>query len=101
MKPVRFHAAARFEAREATRYYESKQPGLGTRFVNALENALQRIGTDPQLYRSFWGDVRKCRVLRFPFGVLFRERGDCIYVIAVMHLHRDPDYWKPRAEPRD
>lgn len=38
----------------------------------------------------------KCLTKTFPFGVLFRDRPDEIIVVAVMHLHRDPDYWKHR-----
>lgn len=41
-------------------------------------------------------DVRRCLAKTFPFGVLFRERPGAVVVMAVMHLHRDPDYWKNR-----
>jgi hypothetical protein len=28
--------------------------------------------------------------------VLYSEEAKGIFVLAVMHLHRDPDYWKHR-----
>jgi len=33
---------------------------------------------------------------RFPYGVLYSIEPDRVYILAVMHLHRHPDYWKSR-----
>jgi hypothetical protein len=42
--------------------------------------------------------IRRCLARRFPYGVLyFMEQGD-ILILAVMHLHRSPDYWKARIQ---
>jgi len=41
-------------------------------------------------------DVRRCLTHRFPYGVLYSIEPSTIYILAVMHLHRDPDYWKHR-----
>jgi toxin ParE1/3/4 len=42
------------------------------------------------------GDVRRCLVNRFPYGVLYSVESDRVYVLALMHLHRRPGYWKDR-----
>jgi len=44
--------------------------------------------------------VRRCKTKAFPFDVLFRMFSSELVVIAVMHLHRDPDYWKARRDPK-
>jgi plasmid stabilization system protein ParE len=31
---------------------------------------------------------------RFPYAVLFRVLDDEVQVVAVMHLHRRPGYWR-------
>jgi hypothetical protein len=41
-------------------------------------------------------DVRRCLVNRFPYGVLYSIESTEIFILAVMHLRRDPDYWKKR-----
>jgi toxin ParE1/3/4 len=97
MKPIRFHPDALAEFREAAHYYDGQQKGLGLRFVDAVESAFGRIKNTPLLFRVLEKDIRKCRVIRFPYGVLFRERTADIEIVAVMHLHRDPDYWKDRV----
>jgi hypothetical protein len=35
--------------------------------------------------------------MTFPFGVVFRIMPNQYVIIAVMHLHREPGYWKNRV----
>ncbi len=96
MKAVRFHPEAEFEMIEAASYYESQQSDLGRRFLVSVQDSINLIMLNPRLYPAVELDVRRCLTKTFPFGVLFRERSDEIVIMAVMHLHRDPDYWKNR-----
>lgn len=96
MKSIRFHPEADTEMVDAAVWYESQQEDLGKRFLTSVQDALNRIELNPGLYPFVEGDVRRCLTKTFPFGVLFRIRPDIIAVMAVMHLHRDPDYWKSR-----
>ena len=96
MKSVRFHPEAETEMIEAAAYYEAQQPHLGRRFLASVQDAVNRISVNPRLYPIVELDVRRCLTKTFPFGVLFRERPGKVVVMAVMHLHRDPDYWKNR-----
>ncbi|HRT29062.1 MAG TPA: type II toxin-antitoxin system RelE/ParE family toxin [Kiritimatiellia bacterium] len=96
MKTVKFHPCAEAEMVKAATYYETQQSGLGKRFLAAVQEAVNRIVINPHLYPIVELDVRRCFTKTFPFGVLFRERSDMFVVMAVMHLHRDPDYWKTR-----
>lgn len=94
---LRWHGEARAEADAAAAYYNEKQPGLAQRFIDDLEEALHRIQRHPQAYRLLEGDIRKCRVAHFPYGIIYRAHSDLIKIIAVMHLRRSPGYWKQRA----
>ncbi len=96
MKAVRFHPEAESEMVEAAAYYETQQSDLGRRFLASAQDAINRIVLNPHLYPAVERDVRRCLTKTFPFGVLFRERPDEFVIVAVMHLHRDPDYWKSR-----
>jgi len=93
---LRWYEEAKVEVNAAAAFYKDKQPGLAQRFVDNLEDALRRIQRHPQVYRIVEGDIRKCRVPHFPFGVIFRIRSSYIDIIAVMHLRRAPGYWKER-----
>ena len=96
MKAVRFHPDAEAEMIEAAVYYEEQQPGLGRRYLASVQDAINRILLNPRLYPVVDLDVRRCLTKTFPFGVLFRELPNKLVIIAVMHLHRDPGYWKSR-----
>lgn len=96
MKVVKFHPDAEAEMIEAAAYYESQQSGLGRRFLASVQDAINRIGGNPRLFPVVELDVCRCLTKTFPFGVLFRERPDVIVIMAVMHLHREPGYWKNR-----
>ena len=96
MKAVGFHPDAESEMIQAAAYYETQQPELGQRFLASVQDAVNRILLNPHLYPVVELDVRRCLTKTFPFGVLFRERPARIVIMAVMHLHRDPDYWKNR-----
>ena len=41
--------------------------------------------------------IRRVLVHRFPFAVLYAGNGDGLFVLAVMHLRREPNYWAHRA----
>lgn len=91
---LRWHERARAEAEAAATFYQDKQPGLAHRFLDSLEEALRRIQRHPEVYRQVEGDVRKCRVPHFPYGVIYRIRTGYIEILAIMHLRRTPGYWR-------
>jgi len=92
-----WHREAKAEAEEATAFYFEKQPALAQRFLDDLESALHGMRRHPESYRRIEGDVRKCKVPHFPYGVIYRVRSNYIEIIAVMHLRRRPRYWKERG----
>ncbi|MCP4405118.1 MAG: type II toxin-antitoxin system RelE/ParE family toxin [bacterium] len=97
MRLYAFHPAALLEAEHAAHFYEEQQAELGKRFIEALSDALTRVRRSPGMYRKIKGSVRKCRVMHFPYGLIFRENNNCIEVLAVMHLRRQPGYWEKRV----
>lgn len=97
MKPVRFHPEAEAEMISAAKFYESQQTDLGKRFLSSVQDALNRIQVNPLLYHEIEDGVRRCLTMTFPFAVVFRTRSDYYEITAVMHLHREPGYWKKRV----
>jgi len=91
-----FHPEAEEEFFEAIEYYEAREPGLGQDFSLEVLNALENIRANPLAWPALVDDVRRCLTNRFPFGVIYGIEKGQIYVLAVMHLRRKPDYWKNR-----
>jgi hypothetical protein len=90
----RFTSAALRELRDALLDYESKEQGLGARFLAEVDGAIARILMAPEAWRRLSARTRRCLLHRFPFGVLYRIRGAEILVVSVMDLRRDPVCWK-------
>jgi len=93
---VFFHPEAEAEFNAAIDYYEDIEPGLGYDFSLEVYAAIQRAVEFPRAWAVLAGDVRRSLVKRFPFGILYSEEQDGIFIIAVMNLYREPGYWKLR-----
>jgi hypothetical protein len=91
-----FHPEADDEFFEAVACYEASDAGLGLDFARQVHAAVQNAPDYPALWPQIEGDVRRCLVHRFPYGVLYSIEPDGIFILAIMHLHRDPDHWKHR-----
>ena len=76
--------------------YEHESSGLGEDFRSEVEAGIVAIGTNPTRWPVFKGIVRRYLVHRFPYGLLYSVKGDAVRILAVMHLHRRPDYWRER-----
>jgi len=90
------HPQAQEELEQTLLFYKTQQAGLEKRFIEALEDAINRVCRNPLLYRKVDNQVRKCRLLHFPYALIFRQRVDQIEIIAVMHLRKQPGYWQSR-----
>jgi toxin ParE1/3/4 len=61
-----------------------------------LEAAIDRILQNPNAWRVIAQDVRRCLTHTFPYGILYTIEPESILIVAVMHLHRQPGYWRDR-----
>lgn len=93
---VRFLDAARGDLRDAVRYYEAQRAGLGGEFRSEVRSAIERIKNFPEAWRSLSPNTRRCRLHRFPYGVIYQASADDLVIVAVAHLHREPQHWKDR-----
>lgn len=93
-----FHPEARAEFDEAVDYYEKCELGLGYDFAVEAAASIQNIVNYPTAWPVIEEDVRRCLVNRFPYGVIYSIEQDEIFILAIMHLRRHPDYWKRRID---
>lgn len=91
-----FHPEAEEEFNKAIDYYEDIEPGLGYDFALEVYSTVRRSVEFPKAWAVLEGEIRRSLVRRFPYGVLYSEEHEEIFVVAVMNLHREPDYWKHR-----
>jgi hypothetical protein len=92
-----FHPDAEEEFNKAIDYYENIETGLGYEFALEVHSTIQRSIEYPKAWAVLDGEIRRSLVKRFPYGILYTEEQEGIFVVAVMNLHRKPGYWKPRG----
>ena len=92
-----WHPDAIAEANAAADFYQDKQYDLARRFINHLNEVLDRIAIKPEVYREVEPGVRKIKLESFPYADIYRTRNTKVEVIAVMHLRRRPGYWMNRT----
>ena len=77
-------------------WHAAQAPGLGSAFLIEVLSAMDRIARFPDAWHPLGEGVRRCRLSRFPYGLIYTIYNGDILVLAVAHLHRRPDYWRDR-----
>jgi toxin ParE2 len=97
---VRVLEVAQQELDEAISYYDGQVAGLGSAFMLEIVAAIERIRKFPGAWHPLGENVRRCRLRRFPYGLIYHADDAGILLIAVAHAHRRPDYWRERLRAR-
>jgi toxin ParE1/3/4 len=96
---IRFHPEALAELRDSVDFYRSRAgDGWAEIFKRRIEETLQAVARDPGRFPPVRGvqGVQRARVKQFPFSLLYIERPNLIWVVAVAHGSRRPGYWMER-----
>ncbi len=91
-----FHPDAEKELEEAENYYDNIREELGNRFRAETEMAISRILDFPNAWQLLSQNTRRRALKTFLYGIVYRVKTDEIRILAVMHLHREPGYWRNR-----
>ena len=96
--PIVLSPAAERDIQAAGDWYQG-QAGLGLRFVAEVDRALEKIGRMPEAHPVLYRQIRRGRVLKFPYSIFYRVLDSRIEIVAVLHARRDPSVWRSRVEP--
>lgn len=93
---VEFIEPASIELDDAIEYYNLQSPGLGKIFFNEVLETIELIALFPQLWSQNTENTRKAVLRKFPFNLIYTIIEDKVFIIAVAHQHREPEYWIDR-----
>jgi len=93
---IKFLAPAAAEFTDAISYYNMQSEGLGYEFAVEIKRTIERIILYPEAWAKLSKRTRRCRTNRFPYGIIYQLREKTIFIVAVMHLSREPQSWKSR-----
>jgi plasmid stabilization system protein ParE len=97
IKEVQFRNGALSEIKEAYRWYEIQRLGLGEEFLLCIEEAIEKISRNPELYPFVHKHVRRAIVRRFPYGIFYFVKKNKLVIIAIFHVKRNPKKLKKRV----
>jgi toxin ParE2 len=90
---LRLTAFAKREPFRVHDYYEKKAPGLGNAFFDDVTSTFALIKQHPNVWRKMGRYLRRCRLSKFKYGILYRVYDDSIVVFVVGHLSRSRAFW--------
>lgn len=94
---VDFHPAATEELETSAAWYAQRSQDAARGFAIEVDASLMKIANDPLRFPLIDQRHQACGIARYPFQIVFRNDGARIYVIAIAHAKRRPDYWSERA----
>lgn len=99
---VQFEPEAIEELRAAKDWYDNERPGLGDDLLTEVETTIDHIVRWPGLAPVLTipgsaRQVRRAAVRRFPFGIVYVVIDNTLWVVAVAHGRRRPNYWRDRV----
>lgn len=93
---VRLLEPAQAELDDAITWYAEQAPGLGDAFLIETLKTIQLIKQYPTAWHPLTPQIRRCRLRRFPYSLVYTQDGNDLLVVAVAHQHRKPGYWRTR-----
>jgi len=96
VKPLLFHPEARLELTAAGRYYAGKSHVLAQRFYVEMDEVFAEVRARPALRRMFTPPARRHFGPVFPSAVIYLDRPDELWAVAVMHFKQSPGYGRER-----
>lgn len=91
MLPLKKHRLLAIDVQSAYDWYQAKQPGLGTDFLEDFRRTYRRVRKSPLLYSVRFSDVRRLNLERFPYGIFYIVTADEMIVLAILHSSRDTE----------
>lgn len=95
-KQISFHPDVADDIKCSYTWYEEKVKGLGDKFLNELEVGYLSIQRFPDTWANFQYGFKRYILNKFPFSILYKVSNEQIFIIAIMHNSRNPNYWKKR-----
>lgn len=89
---------AQLDLQETYEWYEKQKAGLGEIFLDFLDEAIERIKSNPLHASLYDNEFRSLTLKKFPYGIIYLtdEIRSSVFVIAITHLHRQPSWFRNR-----
>lgn len=84
------------DAQEAYEWYEVRSPGLGDRFLTCVDECINYVMHQPELFAVAYKEYRRAIVRHFPYVIFYQSADDIVTIHAIFHSAQDPKKWRRR-----
>lgn len=77
------------EMQKTFEWYEQQQEGLGFEFIEEAEDGFERLCRHPHHYSAINDSVRKLRIKRFPYLIVYEIEEGKVVIIAVKGVRQE------------
>lgn len=87
-----YSTIAREEFKEAAKWYEESEPGIGSDLEKEVTHKIEIISNHPERYPARRGYYRETPIKKFPFLVIYRynKSKHLITILSIHHTKRNP-----------
>lgn len=96
MYDLRIHPEASKELEEVLQRLADDTLWQAERFADIYYGALKKVRSHAECSHFVWREFRRFNLHPFSFALIYRHRKNEVYLVALMHEKRHPDYWKSR-----
>ena len=98
MITIKFLPQAVEELDESIQYYEKLYKGLGLDFHREVKKTIKLISFNPEIWQQYEDGTRRISTSRFPFKIVYLLKGSTLWVVAIAHHRKFPEYWSARIK---
>ncbi len=87
---------AKKDIKDAAKWYNGKQKGIGLKFTTLVRKKVKSIRKNPKHIAARYSNVRTARLDTFPYMIhfTFDENTKTVIISAVFATSDDPEKWK-------
>jgi len=87
---VRITRSAEEDLLKGFAFYESRQEGIGSYFLDSLYAEIDALALFGGIHPKPNGRLHRALAKRFPFAVYYERQGDDITVVAILDCRQNP-----------
>ena len=95
---VRYHPEAEQELLNEIAYLELRAENLGRRLLREILRSEAFLAQFPEAAPEIVPGIRKYRLRKFRYSLIYSIEGDIVWILAVAHQSRRPGYWMIRIQ---